>query len=132
VQVEPGISTNFDISLEDDFDKEYYLSTPKTSGGNLITGEIGCQEVIPEPANCLPEYADVTYIYNDQPYGHEAELELDKESGILKVNFPLTSKVLIAITLDRFSDDELVCRARQQFIINSFSCSPSSSLSEKG
>ncbi len=128
VQVEPGKLTSFDLSIEDDFEKQYYLSTPQASDGILGSGEpgdpFGCQGIIPDPENCPPEYADVLYIHPDHPYGIGAEINLDVESGVMSVDIPEISKVLVGVTLDRFADDELVCRARQQIIINSVMCNP--------
>jgi len=128
IQAEPGTNNSFDISLEDPFEKEYFLSVPKASGGILGSGEPGdpngCQGIIPDPQNCPPEYADIQYIDPENPYGADANVVLDKDDGILDINIPATSIVLFGVTLDRYADNELICRSRQQFVLNNISCLP--------
>lgn len=131
VLTEVGIESSFDISVEDEFEKEYYLSIPKAAGGVLgstIAGDPNdCEGITPDVENCQPEFDEVEYIDPDNPYGQGATIEMDKDSGIMNLEIPAISKVLVGLTVDRFSEGELLSRLRQQFLINSLDCTTSTS-----
>jgi hypothetical protein len=120
-----SVSTTFDLSVEDDSDKLYYLSTPKAAGGVLGTAfgdPTDCEGITPNPQNCLPNFPEVEYVDLDNPYGTGATLAIDSDSGMLNINIPEIGKILVGVTIDRYSEDELFCRIRQQFLMNTMDC----------
>lgn len=124
--IEVGQNTSFDVSVDDDFDKNYYLSIPKVAGGPLgatVAGDpFDCLGITPDPAVCIPDFESVEYINPNFQYGEGASLSLDSESGELMIDIPEVSKILVGVTLDRYNDGNLISRIRQQFVINSINC----------
>ena len=128
-----GVASDFDLSVEDEFDKVYNLSIPKASGGvlGIVFGDpADCEGITPAPQNCTPEFDDVEYLDSANPYGIGATIEIDSESGILKIEIPEISKILVGLTIDSYYEEELLCRIRQQFLINTFDCAIASTKDE--
>lgn len=123
-----GTAVTVDMAVEDEYAKEYFLTTPKSSGGVLGSSVAGdpndCEGITPSPKNCLPEFDTVEYLDPTQPYGLGAEINLDLLSGEMNIEIPAISKVLIGLTVDRFIDGVLSSKIRQQFVINASECNP--------
>ena len=81
-----------------------------------------CTGITPNPADCIPEFEEVAWVDNMNPYGTGTEMEMDVETGILSYTIPDVKRILVGLTLDRLEDNELVSRIRQQFLINSMEC----------
>ena len=130
VQVNPGVKTNFDVAIGDSYQKEYYLTTPKSAGGSMGSSSdpgdpTHCEGIAPNPMNCLPEFDEVEYLDPDYPYGEGSVVEMDKNDGILSVTIPQTGKFLMGMTMERYIDGQIASRLRQQFVMNVIKCTTS-------
>jgi hypothetical protein len=115
----------WDLSIEDDYIKEYRLTAPSVGGGvaGVNFGDPrACDGITPDPQNCPPPYDSVEYLDIDNPYGIGSDVDIDKDLGQLSVQIPVVAMTLFQVSIDRFIEGELLSTINTQWITTSSTC----------
>jgi len=110
--------STIDLDLDDMYTKEYMLTTPVSAGGvaGVSFGDPeACDGITPNPINCPPPFGNVEYVDQDNPYGIDSEVNIDKELGELSIHIPTNGITLFEMTVNRYVDGILLSRINNQW-----------------
>ncbi|MDF1695157.1 MAG: T9SS type A sorting domain-containing protein [Saprospiraceae bacterium] len=119
------IDTLIDMSIDDEYTKEYLLTRPLVGGGiaGVNFGDPqACDGITPNPLNCPPPYAGVVYLDEDTPYGMGSEVNLDAMTGEFHFNIPTLGIILFEMTINRYAEGEILSSVNHRWTTNTSVC----------